>query len=127
PEVARHMQGAVGGVRAAAVWPRTSGQDAGRFMGEGTKMTTSGAFAKNGRTLGEAAVSAATREFVRYYEQDPIRHTTAFAGVAEVVAKLDRLGLRQGVCTNKFERPARASLGGLKRLRPIAAVAGAAD
>ena len=45
--------------------------------------------------------------------------------VAEVVARLDRLGLRQGVCTNKFERPARMILEGLKLMPPIAAVAGA--
>ena len=40
---------------------------------------------------------------MRYYEADPVRYTTAFAGVAEVVARFGRLGLKQGVCTNKFE------------------------
>ena len=29
-----------------------------------------------------------TREFVRYYEADPVRYTTAFDGVAEVVARV---------------------------------------
>ena len=60
-----------------------------------------------------------------YYEQDPVRYTTAFDGVAEVVARLDRLGLKQGVCTNKFEKSARMILEGLKLMPPIADVAGA--
>ena len=42
-----------------------------------------------------------------------------------MVARLDRLGLRQGVCTNKFETPARMILKGLHLMPPIADVAGA--
>ena len=79
-------------------------------MGEGSKVTMRRAFAKNGRTLDDAEASAVTREFVRYYEADPVRYTTAFDGVAEVVARFDRLGLKQGVCTNKFEKPVRMIL-----------------
>jgi phosphoglycolate phosphatase len=45
--------------------------------------------------------------------------------VAEVVARFDRLGLKQGVCTNKFENPARMILKDLKLMPPIADVAGA--
>ena len=52
-------------------------------------------------------------------------HTTAFAGVSEVVARFARLGLRQGVCTNKFERPSRMILEHLKLMPPISDVAGA--
>ena len=74
-------------------------------MGQGSKVTMGKAFAKNGRSLDDDALSAVTREFVRYYEADPVSHTTAFDGVAEVVARFARLGLKQGVCTNKFERP----------------------
>ena len=122
---ARDMCLAVSRVLADHGLPPISDEDARLFMGEGSKMTMRRAFAKNGRSLDDAEVSAVTREFVRYYEQDPIRHTTAFDGVAEVVAALDRLGLRQGVCTNKFERPARMILQGLKLMPPIAAVAGA--
>ena len=88
-------------------------------------MTIGKAFAKNGRTLDDVALSAATREFVRYYEADPVSHTTAFDGVADVVARFARLGLKQGVCTNKFERPARTILGHLKLMPPISDVAGA--
>ena len=66
-----------------------------------------------------------TREFVRYYEADPISNTIAFDGVADVVARFGRLGLKQGVCTNKFERPSRMILEHLKLMPPIADVAGA--
>ena len=52
-------------------------------------------------------------------------HTSAFAGVSEVVTRFDRLGLRQGVCTNKFERPSRMILEHLKLMPPIADLAGA--
>lgn len=122
---ARDMCLAVSRVLADHGLPPISDEEARLFMGEGSKMTMRRAFAKNGRTLDEAEVSAVTREFVRYYESDPIRHTTAFDGVAEVVARLDRLGLRQGVCTNKFENPARMILKGLGLMPPIADVAGA--
>lgn len=122
---ARDMCVAVSRVLADHGLPPISDDDARHFMGEGSKITMRRAFAKNGRTLDEAEASAVTREFVRYYEADPVRYTTAFDGVAEVVARFDRLGLRQGVCTNKFEGPARTILKDLKLMPPIADVAGA--
>jgi phosphoglycolate phosphatase len=122
---ARDMCVAVSRVLADHGLPPITDEDARLFMGEGSKMTMRRAFAKNGRTLDDGEASAVTREFVRYYEQDPIRYTTAFDGVAEVVARLDRLGLRQGVATNKFEKPARTILQGLKLMPPIVEVAGA--
>jgi len=122
---ARDMCVAVSRVLADHGLPPITDQDARIFMGQGSKVTISKAFAKNGRTLDEAALSAATREFVRYYEADPVSHTIAFDGVAEVVGRFARLGLKQGVCTNKFERPARMILEHLKLMPPIADVAGA--
>ena len=122
---ARDMCVAVSAVLADHGLPPISDEDARRFMGEGSKITMRRAFAKAGRTLDEAELSAVTREFVRYYEQEPLNHTIAFDGVAEVVARLDRLGLKQGVCTNKFENPARIILKGLHLMPPIADVAGA--
>ena len=122
---ARDMCVAVSRVLADHGLPPITDDDARMFMGEGSKMTMRRAFAKNGRTLNDSEASVVTREFVRYYEEDPIRYTTAFDGVADVVARLDRLGLRQGVATNKFEKPARMILAGLKLMPPIAEVAGA--
>src|SRR4029077_4342148 len=89
-----------------------------------SKITIRRAFAKNGRTLDDAQASAVTREVVRDYEQDPAHHTTAFHAGGEVIERLDRLGLKQGVCTNKFEKSARMILMGLKLMPPIADVAG---
>ena len=60
--------------------------DVRNYMGPGSKVTMGKAFAKYGRALDDATLSAVTREFVRYYEADPVSHTSAFAGVPEVVA-----------------------------------------
>ena len=122
---ARDMCVAVSRVMADHKLPPISDEDARLFMGEGSKVTIKRAFAKNGITLDDAALGAATRQFVQYYEEFPVRYTVAFDGVAEVVARLDQLGLRQGVCTNKFENPARMILRDLKLMPPIADVAGA--
>src|SRR5471032_676224 len=94
-------------------------------MGQGSKVTMGKAFSKYGKPLDDAALSAVTREFVRYYEADPISNTVAFDGVADVVARFAKLGLRQGVCTNKFEKPSRMILEHLKLMPPITDVAGA--
>lgn len=122
---ARDMCVAVSRVLADHGLPPITDEDARIFMGQGSKVTVGKAFAKNGRTLDDAALSAATREFVRYYEADPISNTVAFEGVPDVVARFAHLGLKQGVCTNKFERPARIILEHLKLMPPITDVAGA--
>ncbi len=119
------MQAAVSNVLADHGLPPVTEDDVRIFMGQGSKVTMGKAFAKHGRLLDEAALTAVTREFVRYYEADPVSRTSAFAGVSEVVARFARLGLRQGVCTNKFERPSRMILEHLKLMPPIADVAGA--
>jgi phosphoglycolate phosphatase len=122
---ARDMCLAVSRVLADHGLPPITDHDARIFMGEGSKVTMRRAFAKNGLELDDVQLSAVTREFVRYYEADPVRHTTAFDGVYEVIHRFDRIGLRQGVCTNKFERPSRLILEGLKLMPPLTDVAGA--
>src|SRR5258708_9925273 len=99
---ARDMCVAVSSVLADHGLPPISDEEARLFMGEGSKMTMRRAFAKNGRTLDEAQASAVTREFVRYYEQDPVRHTIAFDGVADVVQRLDQRGLPPSVCAHQL-------------------------
>lgn len=124
-ESAKDMQVAVSKVLADHGLPEATEADMRAFMGQGSKVTMDRAFIKYGRKLDDAALSAVTREFVRYYEADPVSHTTAFPGVAEVVARFGRMGLKQGVCTNKFERPSRMILEHLKLMPPISDVAGA--
>ena len=122
---AKDMQVAVSRVLADHGLPPVTEDDVRIFMGQGSKVTMDKAFTKYGKTLDDEALSAVTREFVRYYEADPVGHTTAFAGVPEVVHHFGKLGLKQGVCTNKFERPSRMILEHLKLMPPIAALAGA--
>jgi phosphoglycolate phosphatase len=122
---AKDMQLAVSHVLADHGLPPVTEEDVRIFMGLGSKVTMAKAFARHGKILNDTALSAVTREFVRYYEADPVSHTIAFDGVAQVVARFDRLGLKQGVCTNKFETPSRMILEHLKLLPPIADLAGA--
>jgi phosphoglycolate phosphatase len=122
---AKDMQVAVSRVLADHGLPAVTEDDVRNYMGQGSKVTMNRAFSKYGKTLDDAQLSAVTREFVRYYEADPVSNTTAFAGVSDVVARFDRLGLRQGVCTNKFERPSRMILEHLKLMPPISGLAGA--
>ena len=122
---AKDMQVAVSRVLADHGLPPVTEDDVRIFMGQGSKVTMDKAFTKYGKTLDDEALSAATREFVRYYEADPVGHTTAFAGVPEVVSRFARIGLKQGVCTNKFERPSRMILEHLKLMPPITDLAGA--
>ncbi|MBS0223287.1 MAG: HAD-IA family hydrolase [Proteobacteria bacterium] len=122
---AKDMQLAVSRVLADHGLPPVTEDDVRIFMGQGSKVTMAKAFAKYGTALDDQALSAVTREFVRYYEADPVSHTVAFDGVAQVIARFDQLGLKQGVCTNKFEVPSRTILEHLKLMPPIAALAGA--
>jgi len=122
---AKDMQLAVSRVLADHDLPPVTEDDVRVFMGQGSKVTMAKAFAKHGKILDDTALSAVTREFVRYYEADPVGHTVAFDGVAKVVGQFDRLGLKQGVCTNKFEKPSRTILEHLKLMPPIADLAGA--
>ncbi|HSI02073.1 MAG TPA: HAD-IA family hydrolase [Reyranella sp.] len=122
---AKDMQVAVSKVLADHGLAPVTEDDVRNYMGQGSKVTMGKAFAKYGRSLDDATLSAVTAEFVRYYEADPVSHTSAFDGVFDVVIRFDRLGLKQGVCTNKFERPSRMILEHLKLMPPIADLAGA--
>ncbi|HZP99537.1 MAG TPA: HAD-IA family hydrolase [Reyranella sp.] len=124
-ESAKDMQVAVSHVLADHGLPPATEEDMRAFMGQGSKVTMQRAFAKYGKNLDDTALSAVTREFVRYYEADPVSNTFAFPGVVDVVAHFGRLGLKQGVCTNKFEKPSRMILDHLKLMPPITDVAGA--
>jgi phosphoglycolate phosphatase len=124
-ESAKDMQVAVSRVLADHGLPAATEEDMRQFMGQGSRVTMDRAFTKYGRKLDAAALDGVTKEFVRYYEADPISNTFAFPGVADVVARFGSLGLRQAVCTNKFERPSRIILEHLRLMPPISDVAGA--
>jgi phosphoglycolate phosphatase len=75
---AKDMQLAVSRVLADHDLPPVTEDDVRVFMGQGSKVTMAKAFAKHGKILDDVALSAVTREFVRYYEADPVGHTVAF-------------------------------------------------
>ena len=124
-ESAKDMQVAVSRVLADHGLPPATEEDMRQFMGQGSRITMDRAFSKYGRKLDDEALSGVTREFVRYYEADPISNTFAFPGVKDVVTRFGAMGLKQAVCTNKFERPSRIILEHLKLMPPIVDVAGA--
>src|SRR5476651_2426213 len=95
---AKDMQVAVSNVLADHGLPPVTEDDVRFFMGQGSKVTMGKAFAKYGKALDDDALTAATKEFVRYYEADPVSNTIAFPGVVDVVAYMATLGLKQGVC-----------------------------
>jgi len=62
---AKDMQMAVSHVAGDHGLPAVTEDDVRNYMGQGSKVTMAKAFAKHGRTLDDAALSAVTREFVR--------------------------------------------------------------
>ena len=89
---AKDMQVAVSNVLADHRLPPVTEDDVRIFMGQGSKVTMGKAFAKYGKSLDDDKLSAVTREFVRYYEADPISHfklrTSDYAPMARRIASL---------------------------------------
>lgn len=105
--------------------PIEDGETLRALMGEGGRVRTRKAFAMRGVDLGEAALSARVKEFVRYYAEDPVAKTVAYPGVADTLRQLAEAGVRLAVCTNKYEDSARDILGRLGLMPPIEDAAGA--
>jgi phosphoglycolate phosphatase len=95
------------------------------LMGEGGRVRTRKAFALRGVELDDAALSARVRDFVRYYAERPLDRTVPYAGVPETLRRLAGMGVRLGVCTNKYEASARDILHRLGLMPPIEDAAGA--
>src|SRR5260370_40830980 len=74
---AKDMQVPVSRARADHGLPPVTEDDVRIFMGQGSKVTMDKAVAKHGNKLDDAALNAVTRESVRYYEADPVSHTSA--------------------------------------------------
>lgn len=95
------------------------------LMGEGGRVRTRQAFAIRGVTLDEAELGARVRDFVRYYAENPVARTRPYPGVPVALQRLADIGVRMGVCTNKYEESARDVLGRLGLMPPIEDAAGA--
>jgi phosphoglycolate phosphatase len=64
------------------------------------------------------------RELIGYYEANIAVHSRAFPGLTEALDRLDALGVRTAVMTNKLERLARRLLGELGLADRMAAIIG---
>ena len=116
---AKDMQVAVSRVLADHGLPPVTEDDVRIFMGQGSKVTMGKAFTKYGKTLDDAALSAATASSCAITR--PTRSATPPPSPAwpRWCATSASSALKQGVCTNKFERPSRMILEHLKLMPPI--------
>ncbi|PKP98034.1 MAG: phosphoglycolate phosphatase [Alphaproteobacteria bacterium HGW-Alphaproteobacteria-13] len=64
------------------------------------------------------------RELMAYYETHIAVHSRVFPGVTDMLDRLDALGVRTAVVTNKAERPARKLLGELGLADRMACIVG---
>lgn len=94
------------------------------LLGEGARIRTRKAFAMRGVNLTSADLEARTRDFARYYAENPLVHTKIFDGAQELLDDLAASGIRSAVCTNKYEQSARDILAKLRLMPPIEDVAG---
>lgn len=77
-----------------------------------------------GVTSADPAYEALRGKFLDYYERDICSHTTLFAGMEDVLARLDRRELPWGVVTSKPEYLAVSLLDSLELLTRAACVVG---
>lgn len=94
------------------------------LLGEGARIRTKKAFAMRGVNLTDLELDSRTRDFARYYAENPLQHTKVFEGARELLDRLFANGIRVAVCTNKYEQSARDILTRLGLMPPVEDVAG---
>lgn len=81
--------------------PRHSLEDYRSFVGNGIMRLVERSLPEPLRT--PYTVEAARRDFVSYYIDHIDAHTTPYAGIPELLAELQRRGLKLAVASNKFQ------------------------
>lgn len=71
------------------------------MLGGGPRVLVQQALDAVGRSAEGRALDALVEAYTVAYRAHPVERTTFFADAAEALAKLNALGLRLGVCTNK--------------------------
>ncbi|HYB11400.1 MAG TPA: phosphoglycolate phosphatase [Alphaproteobacteria bacterium] len=76
-----------------------------RMIGDGAERLVERGFAATGKAVDGAALHQSYKRFLSYYEgPDAAGLTLPYPGVPETLERLQRQGLRLGICTNKPER-----------------------
>ena len=96
--------------------------DVQRMIGDGVAMLVGRALAA--RQCEQADSAAAVGLFMRHYESEAMRHTTAFPGVERALQSLTAAAIPLAVCTNKPARLAAGILASLGLARYFARVVG---
>jgi len=81
--------------------PQHSYEDYCRFVGNGIMRLVERALPEPLRT--PFTVDAVRRDFVSYYIEHIDAHTTPYEGIPELLAELQRRGVRMAVASNKFQ------------------------
>ena len=74
------------------------------FVGDGAKAYVKRSLDARGKTLEDAALTAATERFITLYESHASDRTVLYPDVPETLTRLKTSGFRLGICTNKPER-----------------------
>lgn len=115
---------AVNAVLAEAGVPAVPRESWHSLLGQGARIRMKTAFAINGITLPDDELDRCVRQFRSVYSHKILDQTKPFEGALETVRRLDGLGVKVGVCTNKDEAAARDILAAFGLSAHIAAVAG---
>ena len=78
-----------------------------QLIGKGPRTLIERAWLTTGKPASEAEARELTAEYLHEYRRNPKGGTHAFPGVNEGLRRLDALGWRLGLCTNKEGRAAR--------------------
>ena len=72
-----------------------------RMVGEGAVAMVERAFSATGATVSGSALEALTARYVTHYRATPVKDTTIYPGVLDVLRRFESESIPMGVCTNK--------------------------
>jgi phosphoglycolate phosphatase len=78
-------------------------ESAGSLLGAGARALITRGFAASGRSLEPDKLEALFADYLSYYSSHIMVRSRLYPGVAEALARFERAGWRQAVCTNKTE------------------------
>ena len=93
--------------------------------GHGARAMLREAYGRAGRVLPDAEMDAQVARFLDHYADNLAELSRPFPGAVTAMDRLAAAGYRLAICTNKYERFARALLGALDLDQRFAAVCGA--
>ena len=94
------------------------------FVGRGARKLIERGVAATGEAIDEASLTYYHAEFLRHYEGHTADRSEIFPGAVALLERLEKSGIKAGVCTNKPEGLSRLLLDTLDLSRYLGAVVG---